>query len=221
MQTNNESLVTPFFKHVAQLDPHASKREGRPIYSDMEVCEVRIAGDRNFKPEFPAHSMWNRVDGEDITYAMRWPDQYARFKENSEQVATGTPLSELPFLSEAKRQELRGLKVYTAEALAAIEGKNLSALGLSGREWKTQAAAYLSRASGSAETVRLAGEVELLKARIAEMSGVVAGPETAAEVATDSDADRKAALKDQIEAMGHPRPRGNPSVETLERMLVE
>lgn len=218
MQTNNESLVTPFFKHVAQLDPHASKREGRPIYSDMEVCEVRIAGDRNFKPEFPAHSMWNRVDGEDITYAMRWPDQYARFKENSEQVATGTPLSELPFLSEAKRQELRGLKVYTAEALAAIEGKNLSALGGEGREWKTQAAAYLSRASGSAETVRLAGEVELLKARIAEMSS---GAVDTVASAPDSDADRKAALKDQIEAMGHPRPRGNPSVETLERMLVE
>lgn len=214
MQTNNESLVTPFFKNVAQIDPHATKREGRPIYSDMEVCEVRIAGDRNFKPEFPAHSMWNRVDGEDITYAMRWPDQYARFKANSEQVASGTPLSELTFLTEAKRQELRGLKVYTAEALAAIEGKNLAALGGEGREWKTQATAYLSRASGSAETVRLAGEVELLKARIAEMTG--ADPADA-----DTEADEKARLKSEIEAKGQPRPRGNPSVETLKRMLEE
>lgn len=212
MQTNNESLVTPFFKNVAQIDPHATKREGRPIYSDMEVCEVRIAGDRNFKPEFPAHSMWNRVDGEDISYAMRWPEQYARFKANSEQVASGTPLSELTFLTEAKRQELRGLKVYTAEALAAIEGKNLSALGGEGREWKTQATAYLARAGGSAETVRLAGEVEMLKARIAEMSG---------GDTFDAEADEKGRLKSEIEAKGQPRPRGNPSIETLKRMLEE
>jgi len=210
MQQINESLVTPFFKTVAQLDPHASKAQGRPIYHDMEVCEVRIAGDRNFKPEFPAHSMWNKIEGEEITYAQRWPAQYARFKENVEQTADGTPLSELPFLTEAKRMELRGLKVYTAEALASIEGKNLQTLGIEGREWKTQASAYLSRASGSAETVRLASEVEILKARLAAFEG--AAPESE---------DDKSALKDAIEAKGLPRPRGNPSVETLQRMLAE
>ena len=47
MIQNNESLVVPFFKNVAMLNPNASKKAGRPIYKDMEVCEVRIAGDRN------------------------------------------------------------------------------------------------------------------------------------------------------------------------------
>lgn len=210
MQQMNESLVTPFFKHVAQPDPHASKVAGRPIFRDMEVVEVRIAGDRNFKPEFPAHSMWNRIDGDEITYAQRWPTQYERFKQNEEQVADGTPLSELPFLTEAQRMELRGLRVYTAEGLGSIEGKNLQALGIQGREWKTQAQAYLARATGSAETVRLASEVEMLKERLAAFEGIT--PEAEAD---------KTALKDAIEAKGLPRPRGNPSVETLQRMLAE
>src|SRR5690606_35928286 len=106
-----------------------SKAAGRPIFKDMEVVEVRFAGDRNYAPVFPAHSMWKRVDGEEITYARRWPDAYERFKAGQAQVAHGTPLSELPFLTEARRAELRALKVYTAEALASIDGKNLSNLG--------------------------------------------------------------------------------------------
>ena len=70
---NNDALVVPFFKAVAQHDEIASKKHGRPIFHDLEVVEVRIAGDRNFAPVFPAKSMWRRVDGEALTYADRWP----------------------------------------------------------------------------------------------------------------------------------------------------
>lgn len=209
---DNDALVTPFFKSTAQQDMEASKREGRPIFRDMVVCEIRIAGDRNFAPTVPAHSMWKRVDGEELTYAQRWPKQYQRFIENTVQIAEGTPLSELPFLTEAKRQELRGLKVYTAEALASLDGKNLSALGLGGREMKNQATAYLDRAGSSAVAVELAAEVALLKEQIAALK--------AEPVATEEMPDL-AKMKDEIERLTGSRPRGNPSFETLSRMLTE
>lgn len=208
---NNEALVVPFFKSVAIQDMNASKTEGRPIYRDMEVVEIRIAGDRNFSPVVPAKSMWKRLNGETITYADRWPEQYARFKANEEQVATGTPLSELPFLTEAKRQELRALKVYTAEALSSLDGKNLAALGIHGREMKAQAEAYLERATGSASSVALAAEVAALKAEIAAMRSESQGP---------SD-DEKELLKTEIAGLTGARPRGNPSVETLRESLAE
>lgn len=210
---NNESLVVPYFKAVAVQDANASKKAGRPIFKDMEVVEIRIAGDRNFAPTFPARSMWKRVDGEEISYADRWPDAYARFKAGQEQVAFGTPLSELPFLTEAKRMELRGLKVYTAEALASLDGKNLSNLGANGREMKTQAEAYLARAAGSSKEVALAAEVEALKARISELAegGIAVPPQ----------ADDREALKAEIAELTGNRPRGNPSVDTLREMLAD
>lgn len=210
---NNDSLVVPFFKAIAIQDTNASKKAGRPIFKDMEVVEIRIAGDRNFAPTFPAQSMWKRIDGEEISYAERWPDAYARFKAGQEQVAFGTPLSELPFLTEAKRMELRGLKVYTAEALASLDGKNLSNLGSMGREMKTQAETYLARAAGSSQEIALAAEVEALKARIAELSqgGIAVPPQ----------GDERESLKTEIAELTGNRPRGNPSIDTLREMLAD
>lgn len=209
---NNDALVVPFFKTVAIEDAIASKRSGRPIFKDQEVVEIRIAGDRNFAPTYPAKSMWKRIDGEERTYADRWPEAYARFKQGQEQVAHGTPLSELPFLTEARRQELRMLKVYTAEALASLDGKNLTNLGPHGREMKDSAAAYLERAKGFAQDIALKAEVEELKAKLAEME---------AAKKPEPDQDEREALKAQIAEKTGARPRGNPSVETLRDMLAD
>lgn len=209
---DNEALLVPFFKNVPVPDPAASTAAGRPIFKDMELVEVRIAGDRNYAPSFPAHDFSTRVDGEEVTYAQRWPDAYARFVAGKEQVAVGTPLSELPFLTEAKRAELRGLKVYTAEALAALDGKNLTALGTQGREMKNQATAYLSKAGGSAELMAMASEVEALRAELAAARNTPDDPPPDTE---------KEALKAAIADLTGARPRGNPSAETLREMLAD
>ncbi|MDZ7906523.1 MAG: hypothetical protein U5N55_12685 [Cypionkella sp.] len=210
---NNDALTVPFFYTIAKQDFAASKEAGRPIYKDVEVVEVRIAGDRNYTLVAPAHSMWLRVDGEERTYADRWPDAYARFKAGAAQIATGTPLSELPFLSEAKRAELRGVKVYTAEALASLDGKNLTALGTTGRQMKNQAQAYLDAAGSTAGTVALAAEVEALRAELAALRDV-------SDLSGHSDQEKES-LKEQIEALTGQRPRGNPSVKTLQETLDE
>lgn len=217
MAQDNLALVVPFFRAEPYQDFEASKREGRPIFKDRVVCEIRIAGDRNFAPVVPAHDQWIREDGEVITYAMRFKDAYARFMEGREQVAYGTPLSELPFLTEAKRAELRALKIYTAEALASLDGKPLSNLGQTGRELKNQAQAYLDTAKGSAQTVALSLEVEQLRAEMAAMrADAVAAPEPQ----TDDSAEREA-LKEQIHKLTGNRPRGNPSVSTLKETLAD
>lgn len=209
---NNNSLVVPFFKTVAVQDPIATKEAGRPIFRDDEHVELRMAGERNYVPTFRAHDFWSRVNGEEVTYAMRFPDEYARFAAGREQVAVGTPLSELPFLTEARRAELRMSKVYTAEALASLEGKNLAALGNQGREMKNQAAAYLESATGSAGMVALAAQVEELRQALAIAQGALpdAAPDTEKEM-----------LKAQIASISGARPRGNPSVETLREMLAD
>lgn len=211
MIQQSDSLITPFFRNEAIQDMTASKTQGRPIYRDMAVCEIRIAGDRNFAPVVPAHAMWKKIDGEEVTYAQRWPEQYRRFLENTAQIADGTPLAELPFLTEAKRQELRALKIYTAEALASLDGKPLLALGPNGRGMKAQAQAYLGNASGSAAVTKMADELTALREKVAAMESAAANP----------DADEAEALKAKYAELTGGRPRGNPSIETLRRMVAE
>ncbi len=227
-------LVTPFFKTIPVEDPKASKLAGRPIFRDDEFVEVRVAGERNYAPVFPAAQMWKRVDGVEVSYAERWSEQYRRFKENNTQIASGTPLSELPFLSQAKQAELRAFKIYTAEALAALDGKNLKTLGMDGRKWKDQAAAYLDKALKGAGTAVLLDEINDLRARLLRFEGMQVPTDDGTVVPVpeqpiDPDVLAESAfatfsfedLKAFIESETGSKPRGNPSHVSLIRMAEE
>lgn len=221
----NADLIVPrFFIHTTP-DAKATKENGRPMFKDMECVEIRFAANKQTVAVFPAHDVWQwgEIDGvqQPITYAMRWPDQYKRFKSNQVQVMSGTPLDELPFLTQAKRSELKALSIYTAEALATLDGNALKQLGMSGRELKNQAEAYLNRATDSAAVTRMASEIAELKAALANLTSPVAQQaEVAAVVSPFSDMDEDA-MKEWLKDATGARPRGNPSRETLIRMCEE
>ena len=219
MKTFDESpLVVPFFYTATVQNEAKSKLAGRPIFDEVEMVEIRIAGDRNFNPHFPAHEMHVRQGDEEVTYAMRWPDEYARFKNEETQVASGTPLEELTFLSAARRSELKALKIYTAEALAGLEGPNLKVLAGEGYKLKEQAQAYLDRANSFSGVSAIAAENAVLRERLAALEARSAAPEPVVstdpyEGLTDDE------LKDRIENLVGTRPKGNPNRATLTRML--
>ena len=223
----NQDLIVPrFFVHTMP-DAKATKQAGRPMFKDMECVEIRMAANKQTVAVFPAHDTWkwDEIDGvrQPITYAMRFPEQYKRFKANEAQAMSGTPLEELPFLTQAKRSELKALSIYTAEALASLDGTPLKQLGMGGRELKNQAQAYLSRATDSAAVTRLAAEVEQLRAALAATQQTPAEPastEQATVASPFNDMDDEA-LKEWIKDASGSRPRGNPSHETLVRMCDE
>lgn len=255
MADPNENLVVPIFKTHSVMNEAASKTKGRAIYDDMEVVEIRMAGNKQTVGVFPAHEIWKIVDHADgtrepTTYAMRWPDQYRRFKQNDAQIQSGTPLAEAPFLTQGKRLELKALNIHTVEALAALDGENLKMLGMGGREMKSQAKAYIDKAEGSAVETRLASENEGLRQQIADLqeqfskftAGSVRLPEIdqtepdAEDEGTESDdgdgtdegqADspfqdwEDADIKNWIEAQQGSKPKGNPNHETLVRLADE
>lgn len=217
----NDPLVIPVFKIHTQKNEAKSREAGRPIFDEMEVVEVRFAGDRNKVSVFPALSICGEVQDDDgntrkITYAERWSAQYQRFKSKQQQVAEGTPVDELPFLTQAKRLELKALSIYTAEALAALDGQPLKNLGQGGRDLKNQAQAYLDRASGSASVTRMAAELEELRRTVAELRADKA-PASDSEFASWT-ADQ---IKDWIEEKLGERPKGNPSHATLVKRADE
>src|SRR5262245_6637514 len=165
MANMNTAGITPVFKMMAFKDEAASKKAGRPIYSDWEMCELRIAGSKDF-PCVPSlsfsHWIVDEESGEQraITYAERFAKQYQQFKAREHQTKLGTPLDYLPFLTEGKRAELKALSIYTAEALAELEGQPLKNLGLGGRELKNKAQDYLASASHNAVLLQQQAKIE-------------------------------------------------------------
>lgn len=225
MDRQTPAVVARFFKHT-EPDPVETKKQGRPIYKEIDVCEIRFPGDRNRVSVFPAHDIstfgvdefGNSVP---LTYAQRFKEQYHAFINDEAQEQAGTPLSELPFLTEAKRRELKALNVFTAEALAALDGPPLKALGMNGRELKNQATAYIEKAKGSADVTAMAAENAALKARIEEMMAERKEASEAAKSAnTFTDWDDEDLKKFIAEKTGG-RPRGVPNHDTLVRMATE
>lgn len=175
--TSNDNLLVPTFRVQVIPNETASKSAGRPIFDQMEVVEIRFAGNRQTVAVFPAHDPEpnaTRERNEIVTYAMLYNEQYRKFKAMETQDVSGTPLAEAPFLTEAKRRELKALNIHTVEALASLDGTPLRQLGMGGRELKNQATAYLDNARGSADVTALAAQVAALQQQIADRDDLIA-----------------------------------------------
>lgn len=169
MSDNESSQVYAFFRSHSTANEAKSKKAGRPIFDDVEVCEIRLAGNKLTVGVFPAHETcdWHTDPKtgyrERQTYAQKYNEQYMAFKKGAAQIASGTPLEELTFLSQGKRLELKALNVHTAEALASLDGGPLKMLGMNGRELKDQAQIYLDNAAKTVTLESLSDEIKRLK----------------------------------------------------------
>jgi hypothetical protein len=162
------------FKPEKIENPAKTKEAGRPIFDDVELVSVQHVGDQKTWPWFRAdeRSIYIRDrggEGRYVTYAENFYEHYKAFKEGLARAQSGTPVEELPFLSAAKRAELKALNIHTAEALAQLEGTPLTRLGMGGREMKNQAQAYLDRAKEGAMDAKLAAQNAQLQDELAKM----------------------------------------------------
>jgi hypothetical protein len=231
-----DSALSVVFKHLPLENEEKSKAAGRPIYDDVEVCEIRAPGSRDMKP-FPAAEFsdwvpgdpWTGAQPRKRTYAERFSRQYRQFKEQQTQTKTGTPLTHIPFLTEGKRAELRALNIYTAEQLASIEGAELKNLGHGGRELKNKAEAFLGESAASAPSLQLAAELEAMRAKMAVLEednealkarkSADLGDELIGDAMLDVMTDTQ--LKDFIASATGVRPIGNPARRTLLRSAMD
>ena len=165
----DDELVV-LFKHLAQPNELKSLEAGRPIFDEIEVCEIRSGGSKDVKVA-PATYFTRWIDDpltgqqRKQSYAERFAYQYRQFKAQASQTKSGTPLEHAPFLSEGRRAELRAQNVYTVEQLAAIEGAELKNLGPGGRDMKNAAMEYITEGQSLAPNKKMLAELEALKAR--------------------------------------------------------
>ena len=223
-----DDIAVVLFRHLPLPNPVKSLAEGREVHDDLEVCEIRFPGAKDFKV-FPATALstqWHRdpYSGAEkqITYAERFPHQYQQFKARAAQTKSGTPLDYAPFLTPARRAELRAQNVYTVEQLAAIEGTELKNLGPGGREYKNDAEAFLAESKAGAPNLQMAAELEALRARNAvleedaKLKGERAEPKPPAEA--DYDDMTVEQLREYITAHTGIPPTGSLSHKSLKHL---
>lgn len=226
------TLHVEFFAQAVENE-RLSREQNRPIFEDRELVRIKFPGDPKRVHVAPAEERYRRDPESNrwVSYRDDFPRHYELFKQGMEQVGVGTPISELPFLSESKRAELRAVNVLTAEHLAGLEGPFLDRLGMGGRALKEQAQAYLEKAAGGITESRFAAENEALRQQIASLqeqvnllARVTPSPEAAAQAERKSQgasvfedwADGH--LRQYIEERTGRKPRANLTHATLVRM---
>lgn len=135
-----------------------SEKQGRPIFQDMPFIRIMFPGDKT------------KVVDRPVTDAdrQRFPNQYAAFERQGEQVQSGTPITEWPFLTKSQALEMKGIGIHTVEQLAGVVDGNLTWFGA--REYRDKAKAWLDAAKGDSAVVsQLMAQIEALKADMEAM----------------------------------------------------
>lgn len=170
----HELSVTPVFKYLEVENIPKSETAGYPVKEVREVVEIRMAGNKNYIPVMPVDAFWKRDGNRTITYAERWPEQYAAFKKGNPQEAAGTPLEMLrPYgVSPSQISLCRALSIYSIEALHALEGQGVKALGMQANALKDAARAFMADRGVGKEALT---ELDALRKRVAELEATKAG----------------------------------------------
>ena len=151
-------LYVEFYMEAVK-DEEATLKEGRPIFRDVEYIQIIPAGDKNTVVVRPVKLT---DDGNTPPDNVRWPGQYAAFKNQQKQVTEGTPIEQWPILTKAQAMSFKAMNVHTVEMLAAVSDSNLQNLGMGARELRQKAIAYIEHAKSSAVAAKWEDEKEFL-----------------------------------------------------------
>lgn len=146
-------------------DEEATIKQGRPIFNDREYIKIIPVGDKN------------TVVCEPVTeeHKMRWPAQYAAFKNQQHQPQEGTPIDQWPPLTKSQVMMFKAANVHTVEQLSNVSDTNLTNLGMGARELREKAITYLKSAEGSAPTLALQQQLNEAMKQIEALKNQLSG----------------------------------------------
>lgn len=143
-------------------DEEASANEGRPIYHDTEYVEIRTPGNETNIVRRPVSDLDRK----------RFANQYRAFKAGELEQTTGTPLSEVPWITRSQVEELSYLRINTIEILADVNDDVCTRIpGLF--KLKQRAQVYVQQAKEAAPNLALQRKNEELENRLSVMENTV------------------------------------------------
>ena len=159
MDDGNKRLSVQFFKKPL-INPAKTAAEGREIYDDVIWIKKMIPGDALNIIERPIYEQDK----------MEFPLHWAHFQNQhgSDEMLSGTPLSEWSLISRSQAEELKGLKFYTIEQISeasdlALQRMGMSA-GMSPYTFRDKAKAFLNKSSSDAEALKRDENLKALEA---------------------------------------------------------
>lgn len=156
----DNKLFVVFYK-ATQLNEQKSMEAGRPVHDEVDLVKIIIPGQRD-----------SVVAKADYEYQSRFPKQWAQYQARAEQIGSGTPLSEVTWLSMAQVADLKATNVHTVEQLANMADSSGHAfMGFQGLKQRAQA--FLEAAAGNAPLLKMQAELESRDAKIAELEAAV------------------------------------------------
>ncbi len=158
----NKALLVRFFAQPMKNE-EKSVEEGRPIFDDTEMVEIRVRGQKD-------NVVLRPVRQDDM---QRFRDAYRFFREGKTLAESGTPLSVWPSITASQVEEFRYLGFNTIEDLASASEAVLGRVpGLHGL--KNRAIAFIEAAKGNAPLEKMNKELEDKQNQITSMQNQMA-----------------------------------------------
>ena len=168
------------FKQVAREDRNASVEAGRRVTKNINMAFVMQPGSRDCL-EIVAEDWLSQIRKKSAVrapdaYPESWVEQFDQkfdlWKKGIEAPVNGTAIGEAPFLSPAEVENLKALKIFTIEDLAAATEEALGRFGMGARSIRDKARNYIqAKSAAEVELETMREQINELKAQLASLSG--------------------------------------------------
>lgn len=168
----DDSAVMATFEDEFVKNEYRSETEGKPAYDHMICISLEYPGNNlnTYKYRFFPHDT-----GHNNQWIHRFPRQWEAFKAQKEQIPDGTPIEMWPPLDKKRVFELKGIKIFTVEQLAALTDATGPNIGLDWRKMRDQANAFLKPEVSQVMISKLTREKEDQEARIRALEAQLSG----------------------------------------------
>ncbi len=174
VEFGDDSRLFVEFVSRAVPDEVASREMGRPISRQMDYIRIRQPGERDeiFQPA---------NDGHRRRFARHW----AAYQEGRQEIPEGTPLSILFPNNPEIVENLKYLKILTAEQLAGLNDTQVQNVGMGARAWQQKAAEFLMVADSGKGLEALNAKMDQMAKQITALTDKNQALETALTEATE------------------------------------
>jgi hypothetical protein len=145
---NGVRAILRFFTDAEEMTGE-SLAAGRSIYRDADFVGITNPGSRDefvkrcTKLTDPYHKQ-----------------AYAQWKTTQQQPVDGTPLTQVPWLSQSQIKELNAINIMSLEHLAEMSDATIQRVGMGGNDLRKKAQTYIKAATDTALVMRLETELQ-------------------------------------------------------------
>jgi hypothetical protein len=168
-QEADKNLYVRFFQEAVQNEA-ASNEAGRPIFDTVDMIEIMYPGRRDTTVGMANHQ----------GYKNRFAKQWMQYSKGLAQTVSGTPLSQVSWLTAGQIAEMKAVNIHSVEQLAGMTD-NVAAKFMNHHALKQQAQAFLDQAAGNAPLLKMQAELGQRDSKIAELMAAVEALQKKAE----------------------------------------